>query len=350
MKSFSKTLTDWYQINKRDLPWRHTRNPYPIWLSEVILQQTRVDQGMAYYRRFLELFPDIKALANASEDEVLKAWQGLGYYSRARNLHATSKIISELHGGSFPGSSAELLKLKGIGPYTAAAIASFAWNERVPVIDGNVMRVAARIFGLDIPVDTPAGRQQIEEILQKHIDPAEPGIFNQAIMEFGALQCVPANPECLSCVFNKACKAFNNDLVASLPIKSQKTKVKNLWLSFFHITWKNKVYIHRRTEKGIWQGLYDFPSVESQKKPVSSKVVDAFFPENLPGLNPTVESISKEYIHLLSHRKIHAVFYLVKLQKQWKNLPSHVMEINAEDLHQYGIPRLIDRYLNDMDN
>lgn len=350
MKAFSKTLLKWYENNKRDLPWRHTRDPYPIWLSEVILQQTRVDQGMAYYFRFLDLFPDIQTLAKASQDEVLKAWQGLGYYSRARNLHSTAKIISELHGGVFPPSSAELLKLKGIGPYTAAAISSFAWNEKIAVVDGNVMRVVARFAGIEKPVDSPAGRRDIENWLAGEIDAATPGLFNQAIMEFGALHCTPVQPQCAACPFKTQCIALKRDLVSVLPVKSQKTKVSNLWISFFHVVWKDRVYLHRRTNKGIWQGLYDFPSVESSKKTKGSAQVDEFVNSHLLGLQPVVESTRDGYVHLLSHRKIHAEFHLIRIQKAWKKLPDHVIEIAQKDLHVYGIPRLIDRYLMDMHN
>lgn len=349
MKAFPKTLLKWYETNKRDLPWRNTRNPYQIWLSEVILQQTRVDQGMAYYLRFCELFPDIHALAGASEDAVLKAWQGLGYYSRARNLHATSKIISELHQGQFPSSSVELLKLKGIGPYTAAAIASFAWNEKIPVVDGNVMRVISRIFGIEDPVDSSAGRKKIDDLLYALIDPKNPGQFNQAMMEFGAIQCTPTNPDCTSCPFKSSCFAFEHQLIDSLPLKSQKTKVRNLWLTYFYVTWKNHIYIHKRVQKGIWQGLFDFPSIESEKKIQPAIVLETFMKDLPKSRSTAVHMPKQEYVHLLSHRKIHALFYRIELGSEWKNLPPHVSKIPLSDLPAYGIPRLVERYLQDME-
>ncbi|MFZ4583041.1 MAG: A/G-specific adenine glycosylase, partial [Paludibacter sp.] len=231
----SKTLINWYEHNKRELPWRDISDPYRIWISEIILQQTRVNQGISYYLRFVDRFPDVKALATAHEDEVLKYWQGLGYYSRARNLHKTAQIIVEKHNGNFPNSYTEIVQLKGIGAYTAAAICSFAYNQPYGVVDGNVYRVLSRLFAIQTPIDSSQAKNEFSDLATNLLNNSNPGIHNQAIMEFGALQCVPVQPECNTCPFQKTCKAYELDLVDKLPIKASKTKVRERFFNYFFI-------------------------------------------------------------------------------------------------------------------
>lgn len=245
----SAVLINWYQKNKRDLPWRNTKDPYCIWISEIILQQTRVVQGYDYYQRFIQRFPDVATLASADQGEVLKYWQGLGYYSRARNLHEAAKDILSRFGGVFPQDYGSVLSLKGIGEYTAAAIVSFVWNQPYPVIDGNVFRVLSRLFALDTPVDTGPGKKQIAELAQTLMDPMYAGIHNQAIMEFGALQCIPQNPDCENCPFVNRCLGYASGDILQFPVKSNKIKTRNRYFNYFFITNEGDTYLHRRTGK-----------------------------------------------------------------------------------------------------
>ena len=258
---FSDILSQWYAINKRDLPWRSTVNPYHIWLSEIILQQTRVEQGLPYYLKFIDTFPVVADLANADEDLVLKLWQGLGYYSRARNLQFSAKLILSEFGGNFPDNHADILKLKGVGPYTAAAISSFSFGLPFAVLDGNVIRVLSRVFGIQTPFDTTAGKKQFQKLAQELLDKKNSAEYNQAIMEFGALQCVPKSPKCNHCPIVNDCIAFNTNTVSLLPVKSKKLKVKSRFLHFLVVNKNNEVLIGKR-KSGIWQGLYEFPFLE----------------------------------------------------------------------------------------
>ncbi len=345
MKNFSKRLIGWYQKNKRDLPWRGLHDPYPVWLSEIILQQTRVDQGMSYYFKFLELFPTVHHLAAATEDQVLKAWQGLGYYSRARNLHATARMVVKNYKGKFPQSYAELLKLKGIGPYTAAAIASFCYNEKTAVVDGNVMRVLARLHGMHEPVDSVEGINKMKQLAAECLDQKDPGTYNQAIMEFGAMHCTPYQPKCSSCPFEIDCVALQSDTVSMLPIKGKKTAVKDVWFYYFFITHGPNVYMKRRNAEGIWKGLHDFPCTESDKPMKDEEVTEEFLTQNKLASKAVVHDISEEYVHILSHRKIRAKFIEIKTTKAWKTAPEGTFEAQIADIEKYGVPRLIDKYL-----
>lgn len=326
------------------MPWRDTTNPYRIWLSEIILQQTRVDQGLSYYYKFVELFPTVSDLANATEDQVLKAWQGLGYYSRARNLHFTAKKIIEIYDGVFPASYAGLLDLRGVGSYTAAAIASFAYNEKVPAIDGNVIRVISRLFGINLPVDGSEAKKLIQEISEREIDPDHPGIYNQAMMEFGAIWCTPKKPKCAECPFAAECVALKNDLVQQIPFKKSKTKVKDEW--FYYLVARNdgNVYIKRRIEDDIWQGLHDFIEIRSSE-PLDHNEVIARFSE-LTGQNIAKNPVSfgDEVIHLLSHRRIRARFINVELAEPLGKMEQPVMVVAEEEVVNYGLPKLIERY------
>lgn len=343
--SFSAKLIKWYKINKRDLPWRETQDPYKVWLSEIILQQTRVDQGMSYYLKFVSLFPTVKKLADADEDTVLKAWQGLGYYSRARNLHATAKHIAYDLKGKFPSAQTELLKLKGVGAYTSAAIASFCFGEKAAVVDGNVMRVLTRLYGISEPIDSTEGKKIIDKLARESIDERDPGQYNQAIMEFGAIHCTPHNPLCASCPFNTNCEALAEGKVKELPVKSKKTAVKDIWMYYFFIQMGDKTYIRKRKDNGIWKGLHDFPLVESEGELKVENVISEFFIANKFDAKTEVLGISEEYIHILSHRKIHARFISIRLKSSWKLLPESVFEITLKTIDTYGVPRLIEKFL-----
>ena len=265
--NFSTKIISWYQQNYRDLPWRNTNDAYKIWLSEIILQQTRVSQGLPYYINFVTAFPTVNDLANADEQEVLKLWQGLGYYSRARNLHFTAKLVVQNHNGIFPTTYDELIKLKGIGTYTAAAIASFSANEAVAVVDGNVFRVLSRVFNVDYDISQNSSKKYFIELAQKLLSTTQPNLHNQAIMEFGALQCVPKSPNCLDCVFNDSCEAYKLKIVSELPVKLKKNKITKRFMNFILVHDASGNYImNKRTGNGIWKNLYEFPCVESENE------------------------------------------------------------------------------------
>lgn len=265
MDNISDILLDWYARHGRDLPWRRTRDPYRIWLSEVILQQTRVAQGMDYYLRFTERFPDVGSLAAAPEDEVLKLWQGLGYYSRARNLHAAARQVAERFGGVFPRSYDEVRSLRGVGDYTAAAVCSAAYDAPCAVLDGNVFRVLARLFDIDLPIDSTAGKRTFAKLAQMQLDKRCPGRYNQAVMDFGALQCTPAQPGCADCPLASRCLALAAGTVAERPVKQSKTKVRDRWFNYLHVTCGDRTLLRRRGEGDIWQGLYEFPMIETDR-------------------------------------------------------------------------------------
>ncbi|MDR1683338.1 MAG: A/G-specific adenine glycosylase, partial [Candidatus Symbiothrix sp.] len=262
--SITQKLIAWYVENQRFLPWRGIHDPYRIWISEIILQQTRVVQGLEYYNRFIRRFPDVKSLAEADEQEVLKYWQGLGYYSRARNLHQAAKTIQTEYQGVFPRDYQSVLYLKGIGEYTAAAIVSFAWNEPYPVVDGNVFRFLSRLFAVNEPIDTGKGKKYFTELAAGLMDKSQAGLFNQAMMEFGALQCVPASPDCTVCPFQAKCLAYSRNAVAQYPVKQNKTKTKDLYLYYFHIGDSELLFLNQRKGKRIWQNLFEFPLIESE--------------------------------------------------------------------------------------
>lgn len=338
MADFHLLITDWYRQNKRALPWRSTKNPYSIWLSEIILQQTRVDQGTAYYLKFLDNYPTIHDLAQAEEQEVLNHWQGLGYYSRARNLHATAKYISTELLGEFPSNFKDLLKLKGVGEYTAAAIASFSYKESVAVVDGNVYRVLSRVFDIETPIDSTEGKKQFAQLAQELISSSNPDTHNQAIMEFGALHCTPANPKCESCPLIVMCISYEKDTIQRRPLKSKKTKVRDRYFHYLLFEDQKHFYISQRKEKDIWQNMYEFPLIETDTK------------LELKDFNPFTHSqastISSEITHILSHQKIHTLFYHFPASAiiQQENL----QKVSKQDFSDYPIPRVIDRYLESL--
>jgi len=339
--NFSNKLVSWYQINKRDLPWRKTVNPYHIWLSEIILQQTRVLQGTPYYFAFLKAFPTIEDLANASEDKVLKMWQGLGYYSRARNLHFTAKDIVNNFGGEFPKDHNKVLKFKGIGVYTAAAITSFAFDMPYAVVDGNVIRVLSRIFGVTTPFDRSAGKKQFQQLAQELLIENEAAIYNQAIMEFGAIQCKPKSPNCSNCPMQDFCIAYTTNSVAELPVKSKKIKVKDRFLHYLFIEQKDNIFLGKR-KSGIWTGLYEFPFLEFPIKMNEKQVMQS--DEWLKiFLNSTcdVKSVSSEFIHILSHQKIHAQFWHIKAASV---VLKEYERISKNSLLEFPVSRLTEKY------
>ncbi len=316
---FSRTLAAWYARHQRPLPWRATRDPYAIWLSEVILQQTRVAQGLPYYERFLAAYPTVTALAAAPEDAVLRHWQGLGYYARARNMHATAKVIATELGGQFPDSYAGLVQLRGIGPYTGAAVASFAFGERVAVVDGNVFRVLARVFGVSDDIARPASRAVFQRLADSLIaEAADPAEFNQAIMEFGAVQCTPARPDCLFCPFRDACFAFQHGLVHALPAKSKAKAARTRYLHYVVLRWQGQLYLRKRPGGDIWHGLYDLPAVETTTEHLDPAALAGQLGEwqadPVPALVDVVAEPAAAYRHVLSHQKVAARFHEVALR------------------------------------
>ena len=340
---FSNTLIYWYLQNSRDLPWRKTNNPYFIWLSEIMLQQTRVAQGLSYYLKFTEAFPTVFDLAKADESTVLKMWQGLGYYSRARNLHFTAKQIANEFNGEFPSTYKEIIKLKGIGDYTASAIASFAFDEPSAVVDGNVYRVLSRYFGIKTPINSSAGIKEFKELAQTLIDKENPANYNQAIMEFGAIQCKPKKPMCLFCPLSESCVALQKNLIEVLPVKGKKIKVRNRYFNFLVIkTDDNKTILQMRKGKGIWQGLYQFPLIESDKNIDKNQLITS---EEFINLFPDETTISlfndKEIVHKLSHQHLHTQFWIIETT----NLSEAKIKWSAID--KYPVPVLIANFFED---
>lgn len=346
MRNFSKTIFEWYNQNKRELPWRGEQDPYKIWISEIILQQTRIAQGWNYYLRFVERFPTVAQLAEASEDEVLKYWQGLGYYSRARNLHAGAKYIMEFHKGFFPENHADILKIKGVGEYTAAAIASFAFQLPFPAIDGNVFRVLTRIFGISTPIDTAAGKKEITDLAMQLMDSKNPGTFNQSLMDFGSLQCTPSLPKCSDCCFAFSCVAKEQNLTTILPVKSQKTSIKTRYFYYLHIIDGEKTYICRRSAKDIWQGLYEFPLIESEKTLSQEEVLaHSFTVELLKNCQWTVETITPVYKHQLSHQTIFGQSIVIKIKEGLPIIRENMLFVLEKDLVIYPVSRLMERVI-----
>ena len=333
----------WYHPNKRDLPWRDTKDPYRIWLSEVILQQTRVAQGLPYYEKFVEQYPTVQLLANADEKDVLRLWQGLGYYSRARNMHVTAKIIANDFDGIFPNNYEGLLKLKGIGPYTAAAIASFAFDEKVAVVDGNVYRVLARVFGVETDISSHEAKKTFGDLANKLISESSPSTYNQAIMEFGAMHCTPANPACMFCVFHYDCVANATGKQAFLPVKSKKVRVRNRFFNYFVIEKENEFLMNQRTEKDIWTGLHDFYLLESDEKLVElEEIEDTFLKEILS--QSIIKNISETFKHILTHQRIEAKFWHL-ISTDTVHLPEKYHFYSLEEIEKLPKPILIEKYL-----
>jgi len=343
---FSKTLTHWYSNNKRSFPWRQTKNPYYIWLSEIILQQTQVKQGLPYYKAFVTTYPTVFELANANEAEVLKLWQGLGYYSRARNLHESAKYIANKCDGIFPNNYKDLLKLKGVGDYTASAIASICFNEVTAVVDGNVYRALSRYFGIDTPINSTKGTKEFKKLAQELIDEKHPAEFNQAMMEFGAIQCKPSNPDCTVCPFNSGCIALQKNMVNTLPVKIKANKVKKRYFNFLVFVSENgKTIIEKREGKGIWQNLYQFPLIESDDSLDFNKFIPIANSHSLLKGKPFDMSIynKDDLIHKLSHQHLYTKFWIVKVDKLSNQ------HISIKDINKYAVPVLIEKFLKVFD-
>jgi len=338
---FSKALTDWYLQNRRDLPWRKTTDPYFIWLSEIILQQTRVAQGFPYFIAFAEAFPTVKTLAEAPEEKVLKLWQGLGYYSRARNLHATAKMVNDEMGGIFPPGYIGLLKLKGVGDYTAAAIASIAYGEEVPVVDGNVYRVLARYFGITTDISSSGAKKEFTAKAASLMPKGQASLFNQAMMEFGALQCVPKSPPCMICPLVSDCVAFNTGRVNELPVKLKKTKVTNRYFNYLIVKDANSnSLIQKRTAKGIWHNLYEFPLLETDGPMASEDVEELIKKYDFRFQVSGFRLLNNEpVIHKLSHQHLHIRF--------WEVITNEVIAdaIDVETLKTYPFPIVIYNFI-----
>ncbi len=338
----SEKLIAWYNINKRDLPWRNTKDPYKIWLSEIILQQTQVIQGLNYYIKFTDTFPTVTDLADAPEDTVMKLWQGLGYYSRARNLHAAAKFIKAEHKGKFPKTYEHIKNLKGVGDYTAAAVSSFAFGLPHAVLDGNVYRVLSRVFDLHTPINSGQGKKEFQQLADELLDKNQPALHNSAMMEFGALWCKPQNPKCEECVLQPYCAAYKNNTVHQLPVKDKKTNIRNRYFHYVIFNYKEDVYIQKRSEKDIWQNLYQFYLIETQAQEKEETVLNH---EALKSLSSKFEvlKITPLKKHILSHQHLYAVFYELKIKEPLKN--KSLLKINRNKLVDYGLPQLIIKYL-----
>ncbi len=322
LQNFSKNIRNWYQIHKRDLPWRNTKDPFKIWLSEIILQQTRVSQGLNYYIKFTNRFKNVKHLAEASEDEILSMWQGLGYYSRGRNLRKAAIQVMDEYNGKFPTNSKELKKLKGIGDYSSAAIASFSSNEKIAVVDGNVYRVLSRLFGINTPIDSTNGKKEFNDLANILISSKYPAEHNQAIMEFGAKQCTPKKPSCHKCIFSNNCEALNLNSIFEYPVKSKKIKKTSRYFHFFLDIKNDSILIEKRSDKGIWANMYQLPLVEAE---------EGFVQNNKPIF---------ETKHLLSHQKLYCSFYKSNINNEIGRI-----RVNINELKNYAIPAVIDKFL-----
>jgi len=338
----SDLLISWYKKNKRDLPWRDHKDPYRIWLSEIILQQTQVAQGLNYYIKFTETFPTVTDLANAPEDKVMRLWQGLGYYSRARNLHAAAKSIKTDHKGKFPGTYDSIKELKGVGDYTAAAVSSFAFDLPHAVVDGNVYRVLSRLFDINTPINTTQGKKEFQLLADELLNKKKSALHNSAMMEFGALWCKPQNPKCEECPVQIYCQAFQNNTVAMRPVKDKKIKIKERYLHYFIFNYGNNVYIQKRTEKDIWQNLYEFYLIETNEAADPKQLLKHKALKQL-AKSFKVNSISVAKKHVLSHQNLHAIFYELQVDSPLRK--SNLIKINRSKLSTIAFPQMIIKYL-----
>jgi len=346
--NFANELIQWYKANKRDLPWRNTTDAYVIWLSEVILQQTRVEQGLPYFYRFLEKYPNVGSFAAAGEDEILKLWQGLGYYSRGRNMLKTARLVQEEHNGIFPQQYDQLIKLKGIGEYTAAAIASFSADETKAVVDGNVFRVLARYFGISEPVNSPKGKKIFQQVADEILNRNHPGLHNQAVMEFGAMLCKPKNPACGICPVRTGCWAFKHNATTTLPVKLNKLKIKERYFNYFLIINNGEIMLNKRGENDIWANMYDLPMIETTGMIAIEELMGT--PEAVAGFGETAEilEVSQVYKHVLTHQRLYVRFIKlapkdVKLEQKW-------FFTTVENLKILALPKIIFIFLKNIFN
>jgi A/G-specific adenine glycosylase len=333
--------------NDREMPWKGEKNPYKVWLSEVILQQTRVEQGIKYYENFIQAFPNIAALASASDQKIYKLWEGLGYYQRCRNLIETARHVVTNLNGQFPDRYEEIEKLKGIGPYTAAAIASFVYSEPRAVVDGNVLRVLSRVFGLSTPIDTIEGKRFFTQFANELIPKEEPAMFNQAIMDFGAVVCKPV-PNCKMCHFNKRCKALQSDDVSRLPVKTKKVIIQKRWFNYIVMEYRGKIAIRQRTKKDIWRNLFEFLLIESHPTTSTDVVIKQIKKKGWLGQNGfEVTSVSSIFSQQLSHQRIEGRFITLKLHRK-HTLFNDVLWIRKSDMNQFPFPKFVNQYLEQM--
>lgn len=342
----SQLIIRWYIKNHRSLPWRKTNDPYKIWVSEIILQQTRVNQGLDYYLRFINQFPTVKSLADASEANVLKAWQGLGYYTRARNMHIAAKIIVEQFDSKLPQDYNEIKSLKGIGEYTAAAILSIAYNRPYAVVDGNVYRVLSRLFTIETPIDSSLGKKQFAQLAQEILDVNNPGLHNQAVMEFGALHCTPSQPMCESCPLKHLCQAHMLHQQVSFPVKQNRSKVRNRYFHYFNIDFQGYTFFKKREGNDIWKNMYEFPLIETDKETdLSDLFKNEHFQIMFAEANISFQLNHKKVKHVLTHQHIYASFYEVIAVHLNSFFDHNFLKIRCDEIHQFPIPRLIHRYL-----
>jgi len=343
---FSTLLINWYEENRRNLPWRGTKDVYKVWLSEIILQQTRVQQGLDYYNKFVSKYPTIFDLASASEDQILSDWQGLGYYSRARNLHNTAKKVAFEFDGVFPSNKKELMKLKGIGDYTSSAIASFCFDEATPVIDGNVFRFIGRLKGIFSPIDLPETKKEIQKFLQNQIPKKGNAPFNQGLMEMGALVCTPKKPNCENCPFSNSCYAFLNNCQEELPVKGKKIKVKTRYLNYLLYKEDGKLALQKRFGKDIWENLFEFPLIETEleHEVVNLKILISEYTQLK---NPSVDLIGN-YKHKLTHQVL--IVNIWKLNNVIAETPKNWIFVNSNELNKFALPRVLTRFWEDFTN
>ena len=343
----SDIILPWYDAHKRLLPWRDTGDPYKIWLSEIILQQTRISQGMAYYQRFIEQFPCVEDMAAASEDKILKLWEGLGYYSRARNMHATARIIAQK--GAFPNSAQELIRLKGIGPYTAAAISSIAFGECIAAVDGNAYRVLGRIFAIDTPFDTTVGKHLYQQLANSMIAPERPGDFNQAIMDFGSLQCTPLSPQCLSCPLAIHCIAHSEGKEEQYPVKSKTIRITQRYLHYYLIMGQGKVLIHKRNDQDIWKRLYE-PFLIESPHPCDPLTINHPWLEQAISLHPHIHIIARNIPHQLTHRQLLIDFVIFSWETDISlpPAPDGYEYLPIDSLSQLAFPIPVRKWLTDI--
>ncbi|MEO6520727.1 MAG: A/G-specific adenine glycosylase [Mucilaginibacter sp.] len=343
--NFTDTVVLWYNQNRRDLPWRNTTDPYIIWLSEIILQQTRVDQGMPYFYRFAEAYPTVNAFASATEDEILKLWQGLGYYSRGRNMLKTAQLVQQKFGGRFPDQYDDLIALKGIGEYTAAAISSFASNQAKAVVDGNVNRVIARYMGISEPINSSKGKKLFQQLANELLNQQSPGLHNQAMMEFGALQCKPKSPNCSVCPVKEGCYAYKHNKVNELPVKLKTVKIKNRYFNYFLITEGDQLLLNKRGENDIWANMYDLPLIETSELLSPEELFASPDMISTFGIIPQIQSISPLQKHILTHQHIHTRFYHIYLEQNKFYQKSTYFFTGVNNLNNLALPKIIFLFL-----
>lgn len=344
---FSRIVLYWYISNQRDFPWRKSKSAYRVWLSEIILQQTKTSQGLSYYNKIIKTFPTIKELAEASEEQILKLWQGLGYYSRARNLHFTAKYIQNNLDGVFPNDYNSLLKLKGIGPYTAAAISSICFNEKRAAVDGNVYRILARVFNIDTAINSSKGIKTFQELANSLISDRNPGDYNQSMMDIGATICTPKNPKCNQCPLNSICHAHDNNTFDNLPVKIKKTKIKHRNFNYLCIEYNGNFLMKKRTQKDIWKNLYDFPLIEGDRIPQEN---DIDYKKLLNSIleNEIIAEKTKHYKHQLSHQKLHITIKYIKTKKLYND--NDFLKVNRRQVKELPFPKPIERFFEELFN